>query len=377
MSKKIQKQARAWVFTWNNYPDGTCEKLKKLCLESGVFSYLIFGREIGELKGTPHLQAYFELPRKRGPKALAKTLGIKGAWLEPAYAGSATCILYCKKGAQSHAEWVKLKTHGPSYGVKADWEEYGTLMHAGKRTDIDAVKRDIEAGMSELELYKKHMSQMLRFGNGYMNYKRLCAPPRDTYTSIILILGDSRVGKTRMARILYNSGMFGDGLYVVPEAKSILYFDGYDGQEVVLLDEMDGSRMKPTMLNNLTDRYEYSIPVHGKANVQFVAKTIIIISNYSYEHWWADSKAYLPFEERLREWGCRFVIPNSRFTATPGWEPTKDTYIRLPPRKRDVNEVLMHPFKTILSSPNHKCNDRTCSECNPNAWIPNWMDCNE
>ena len=54
--------AKNWVFTINNYVDNDIEKLETM-YDHGHFSYVVFGREVGE-NGTPHLQGYVQLKKK-------------------------------------------------------------------------------------------------------------------------------------------------------------------------------------------------------------------------------------------------------------------------------------------------------------------------
>lgn len=49
---------RRWSFTWCNYTDENVEYLKNI--EAKCCDYLVFGFEIGEENGTPHLQGYVE-----------------------------------------------------------------------------------------------------------------------------------------------------------------------------------------------------------------------------------------------------------------------------------------------------------------------------
>ncbi len=62
MSRPRSKESRRYIFTLNNYTE---EDVKILMEEKVFFSYLLFGKEIAPTTGTPHLQGYFELPKKK------------------------------------------------------------------------------------------------------------------------------------------------------------------------------------------------------------------------------------------------------------------------------------------------------------------------
>ncbi len=58
----IKGQHRRWIFTLNNYTE---IELGGLQSEEIYFSFILFGKEIAPTTGTPHLQGYFELPKKK------------------------------------------------------------------------------------------------------------------------------------------------------------------------------------------------------------------------------------------------------------------------------------------------------------------------
>lgn len=108
--------------------------------------------------------------------------------------------------------------------------------------------------------------------------------PRNSKTVTICFYGPSGVGKSRFATEF--ARCLGP-VYKVPQPKgSGLYWDDYDSQPVVFIDEMDGNYMTPTFFNTLCDRYECVVPVHGGAGHQMVASYIIICSNYHPKNWW-------------------------------------------------------------------------------------------
>lgn len=57
-----------WVFTWNNYEKSDIDALKQL--DSKIVPILVFQEEIGEKKGTPHLQGYLKFNKKSRPSSL-------------------------------------------------------------------------------------------------------------------------------------------------------------------------------------------------------------------------------------------------------------------------------------------------------------------
>ncbi len=267
-------QSKRWVFTLNNYTPAEMMELKEATLET--FSYLLFGEEIGD-EGTPHLQGYFELPKKRSPGGLAVSLpGLSRARLAIARGSAKENRVYCGKDSNPYV--------------------LGNPMQQGRRTDLKIVKRAIDEGLTQEQLWDKHFSTMVHNHRALLVYKRFKSAKRDWLPNIILFVGPTGTGKSRTAHNL--ASKLGTS-YTVPMSKgSGLYFDGYDEHEVVIIDEMDGNRCTPTFLNSLTDRYEMSVPVHGSGNTGFLAKTIIICSNYVPKTWWKNHNIS-SFERRV------------------------------------------------------------------------------
>lgn len=147
-----------------------------------------------------------------------------------------------------------------------------------------ALKDDLDKGVSLKRLHEEHFSVMLRYGKAVKEYRRATIPPRSTKTVVILLVGPSGVGKSRFATSLCS---FLGPTYKLPQPKgSGTYWDDYDGQPVTFIDEFDGNFMRPTVFNDLCDRYEHVVPVHGSAGHQFVSRYLVICSNYLPKYWW-------------------------------------------------------------------------------------------
>lgn len=99
---------------------------------------------------------------------------------------------------------------------------------------------------------------------------------------VVVLVGPPGSGKTRWAMDNYPT------LYKLPCPKSSgTYWDDYDGQETVLVDEMYGHYFSWSFLLQLTDRYPMTVPVHGGAGHQFVSRRIIFTSNSLPEEWYS------------------------------------------------------------------------------------------
>lgn len=246
-----------FVFTLNN-PTITPDQLWAAL--SPKAKYLIFQLEKGE-NGTPHFQGYCELNRQ-SRFAPIKSL-IPSAHIEPRRGSQAQAKAYASK--------EDTRVEGPF--------EYGEFIETnpGQRTDVRAFRDAILSGKRKRDLLEEFPGDLQR----YPKFVELC---RSTIVQqprvglrVNLLYGEPGLGKSRMA---YEST---DDLYAVPIGKD-LWFDGYDGQTSLLLDDFSGE-MKLVHLLRLLDIYPMQVPVKG-AFVNLVATTIWITSNKPPREWY-------------------------------------------------------------------------------------------
>ncbi len=144
----------------------------------------------------------------------------------------------------------------------------------GQRSDLVAVKRALDEGKPMKFIADNFFGDYLRYSKGMYSYKRLCTEPRDHEMEIIVCVGATGTGKSRWVH-----HTFGKSLYTVPHAKgSGCYWDDYDGEETVLIDEMYGNRFTHSFLLDLLDRYDFTVPVHS-SSARFNSRRIIMCSN--------------------------------------------------------------------------------------------------
>jgi len=261
--KKKQVQSRRWVFTLNNYTAEEEETLKKKFHAN--FSYVIYGHEVAPTTGTPHLQGYMELQTKRGPKGLAKSLpGLERASLRIAKGNAQQNYVYSSK--------------------EGSVVEMGVPMFQGKRNDLLDAKLAIDKGATRAELYDKHTAVFMRNERALMNYKRFKSMKRDSLPLILVFYGPTGTGKSRTAMTLAKAI---GSVFVVPRPKnSGLYYDGYDGEDVLVFHEMYGSVMPFASLLELIDRYPFVLPEHGSAGQQCCSRVMIFCSNKHPRDWY-------------------------------------------------------------------------------------------
>lgn len=240
--KTLKGRSRHTLLTWNNYtPDNVSwfkSYIEREC------DYGCFAEEVAPTTGTPHLQGYvhWENPRSLDSfhkATLRKThLGDEHGRTD----GSADdnrkyCLgLVEKKG----------NTPNPTF-----WE-HGTLPKQGERTDWRTAVDSLKGGMGVCEVIDEQ-PQLLPCIRALERYNAIKSKSIHRDIRVVVVYGAPGTGKSRAAWDLYPD------LYVKPDGD---WWDGYEGQDVVLFDDFYGGVKISTMLKWL-DRYPLLLPVKG------------------------------------------------------------------------------------------------------------------
>lgn len=241
---------RAWCWTLNNY-NADEEAAIKAALQKA--NYAVCGHEVGD-SGTPHLQGYFQWPTLISFKQVKEKLGER-AHVEPAKGSPVQNKGYCTKGG--------------SY-----WE-IGECKRQGERTDLEDIRKKVKEGQTFTTLIEDGYSlQALKYAEKIMPYIQ---PPQREKPTVYWFHGPSGAGKTRTAMEMAN----GRSYWVSPAGK-LQWFDGYDGQDVVILDDYRASDSAYHDMLRLLDRYPCRVPIKGSYR-EWKPKVIIITSRYKPE----------------------------------------------------------------------------------------------
>ena len=216
---------------------------------------------------------------------------------------------YCFKGSQPKAEWLELGIEGPNYGKDAvTWENKPFMDKLpGKRSDIHEMYELAKQGCTKQELMEHNPAAYNRC------YKMLAQaqaviphPQRTSPRDIILVYGPPGIGKTS-----YVASKYPDR-WELPISSAGKWFDGYDGQKVVLIDDYEGSMTLTDILMLLDPWYVRQVPVKG-SHVWFDPDTIILTSNTHPSLWYDYNNSERGKERQNKEWALR-----DRFTRSPG-----------------------------------------------------------
>lgn len=246
----MAERSRNWCATLNN-PLAKHE----VQLEVLDCKYVIFGREVGA-SGTPHLQITVIFT---AAKTMAQVLKVLpgSPHVEPCVDVFAS-IEYCKKDGDYVERGVppmSRKTKGD--GEKERWRE---ILHHAKNNQIDEIEPKV---------------QVVHFRNLTLVRDRALLERQlpDTLCKMEWIWGDTGTGKSRCVREWFPPSQ----IYL---KKCNKWWDGYDGEPVVLIEDVDTSH--GYMCHDLKiwgDRYAFPMEVKGGGR-KIRPALIIVTSNH-------------------------------------------------------------------------------------------------
>jgi len=151
---------------------------------------------------------------------------------------------------------------------EGEWEEYGTPPRQGDRIDWRQAVEQVRAHVPVVQVIAEqpHLLPSIRALERYQTLSR--QPPKDRDVRVLYIHGPAGCGKTRAIHQAYPDA------YWKPEGQ---WWDGYEGQPVVVLDDYYSDLPYATALRVL-DRYPLRLPNKGGfAPAEYT--TVLITSN--------------------------------------------------------------------------------------------------
>lgn len=252
--KMVVQQGKGWCFTVNNYSEEDELALRALA-DSCV--YLVYGREVGD-EGTPHLQGYIRFATNKRFNAVRALMPqchlavARGTWEQNRE--------YCTKdgdfeefGDEPMSQAEKGR-RGAEY-----WAEQRRLIVAGEIDSVDD------------KLFVQSYTTIRAIMKDYRNVPSDLPPPQDGPDNL-WYYGPPGTGKSRKVRDDHGDQFFDKLLNK--------WWDGYAGQDVVLLDDLDkhhvclGSHIK-----RWADIYAFNAEIKN-GGMSIRPKCIIVTSNY-------------------------------------------------------------------------------------------------
>lgn len=281
-----QTRVREWVFRLSN-PTLTGEEYAEL-LAIPCVRYFIFQLEVGDA-GTPHFQGYIEMEKSTRFSAMKRLL-TNGVWLDK------------RRGTRDQAREYAQKedTHVDGPWTGGLWRESVTQ---GERVDLARAIVTLQETRDLSSVARAHPREWIRFHRGIESWYARTQPTRPIAPiDVILLYGKTGTGKTRKA--------FEDYPALHRKAPDTRWFDGYEDQQEVLLDDFGGkvSKMSLNYTLQLLDIYPMLVEVKNSYR-PLLASRIVITTNIHPRLWYDYTDREEQYEALMRRFTEIWYFP--------------------------------------------------------------------
>lgn len=242
---KSVNRARNYCFTIHHNAAAVYKELKECDLPEEI-QFIVFQGEECPTTKRKHLQGYVQLTKQLGFVRVKEIFGCDTMHLEAAKGTAEDNIKYCTK---EETRWL------PPV-------QRGECKKQGKRTDLEAVATAIRGGAKLKDLAENNPKEFMLYHKGMLAYKRVVKPPLPrNEPEVYFLYGSPGCGKSRLVLELLKNDMLEGNVYFADDVKE-RWFDGYDGQNIVVFDDFEGNFPIRSILR-LLDRVPLQLPFKG------------------------------------------------------------------------------------------------------------------
>lgn len=152
------------------------------------------------------------------------------------------------------------------------------------------MRQKIKDGADDLTIANEYFDIWVSNYRAFERYRTLITPPRNHEVEVIVIQGPTGTGKSKWCMDNYPDAYW---------KQRSNWWDGYNGQKTVIIDEFYGW-LPFDLLLRVCDRYPLLVESKG-GQIQFIAETVIITSN-SVPNTWYRNAYFDSFVRRVSKW---------------------------------------------------------------------------
>lgn len=278
-----RQQAKCWCFTLNNYTTDECSQLKVVG-DSGDVKYLIYGKEKGDEKETPHLQGFIIMRTAKRLKQMTDLLPKRCAKVRPMYKKSNpfACYTYCSKDGDITEYGDRPEPPGKA-GRQRQIADYATALQRAKQDQL-----------SELE--QEDPGLFLRYHRTLHVIRDTTPRPVENLSGCcgVWIVGPSNTGKSEYVRKRFGKPY---------EKSNDVWWTEYNGEKVVMMDDLDKNHAWfGTHLKRWADKYPFKAKRHCLPSALIRPEVFVVSSNYEIKELFEgeDKKLIEAIEQRFK-----------------------------------------------------------------------------
>ena len=276
------KRGSRFVFTIHGYCQADVEWFKT----QTEHNMLVAAEEVGSEEETPHIQGAIAVTKPRS------FLQMK-AWWDTRYEGAnQDCKLWVRnmKGTLKQSLKYCSKENVPIIAYNR--------LHQGVRQDIIDLVKSIDDGATFVELMNdpEHClpaAKFTKFTERMIAEAGEKAATEERSIVVQVIYGDTGTGKTAGVKKAFRGNYYELSL----ASSGTVWFDGYAGEEVLLVDGFDGSKLKYSELIGLLNHGKKRLNIKGSYTLA-KWKKVIITSNVHPSAWYSGDT--VPNQESLK-----------------------------------------------------------------------------
>ena len=269
--KTVKKQRKVIITDWMvDDKDAEAALERWASLKQSQIRYMVYQLEAGE-GGKPHIQAFIH-------------------WQRPVALTTIKSRLQCSK---IHVEWVANDEKAADYCAKEEGRIRGPYTvgdrpnYAQKQVNpTEELANMVKRGLTNAEIAEEAPWAILRHSRGIaeLRFAHLESKASQWRTvEVILLTGDAGTGKTAYAIAQSEK----DGGYFKPDlSKKDIWFNGYQGQKNLILDDFRGKSTSFDNLLRLLDGHKLELPIKG-GHTYALWERVWITSNQTPDEWYS------------------------------------------------------------------------------------------
>lgn len=245
----------------------------------------VYQLEKGEDSGYRHYQVYIEcwdqLRFNRVKERVPQDVHI-----EQRKGPREAAIAYCSKEDSRVPGCVPIASSPEFLALGTKWDANKTAERKKRKQStnkkLEEMLDDLDKGMPTHEVTKKHRYMAFMHGQKIAQYTANKIQPRPFGAKVrgVWLWGSTGMGKS-MGTMTWLHAQKKPHYIWVPK-NSIAYFDGYQGEEYIVLEEMAYGFFEATRLNSMMNSFNTRIAVHG-GMVECNGRVFIATSNMTIE----------------------------------------------------------------------------------------------